>query len=424
MELKNLQLKMALVRPRNLGLLSWLLVHLMQHIMTTPLPKRTFMNETLANIKFALVIGESGMFFLKGLNLEALTVEDVDSSDPAEVIYMYKGLKKAPSRGPVPNRTTLAESILNHEFPWGSTMSWTMIKVALENQPSRFIRGWMMDPSWDLDSQGQAARLFIIFTRDVWLAIGEQFASLELLPDPTSLNEAMKAWSVESVNTLLQDKVTFMASPYGLIGAPPAIYKREVSFSKRRGMYFPPKDTIIDERSAWGGLKRVKGAYLHSYHLFIAASNPEGVADCHRTLDTIFSHLQSLPNWEIKSTAKQYTGPIWTSTSHKVIMVTNPEYYKVKGIRQEDRQHQQPTRPQASAKVVEARLELEHNGRIISGRRCQNKKPAPRRSAKHKAAQKPSGKDKKEAKEASEESDESWSDDEGFEASSEGGHSS
>ena len=203
---------MALVKPPNLGLVSSLLVHLMQHVMTTPRPKHNFMNEMLANVKFALVIGESGMFFLKGLNLETFTVEDVDSSDPTEVMSLYKCLKRAPSKRPMPNRMTLAESAVSNEFPWGSTMSWTMIKVALEGQPTRFVREWMMDPSWDLDSQGQAANLFINFTRDVWLTIGEQFVSHNLVPNPTSLNEAMQAWSVEAMNTLLQGKVTFMAS--------------------------------------------------------------------------------------------------------------------------------------------------------------------------------------------------------------------
>ena len=376
-ELRNVQLKMALVKPPNLGLVSSLLVHLMQHVMTTPLPKHNFMNAILTNVKFALVIGESGMFFLRGLNLETLTVEDVDSSDPTEVMSTYKALKRAPSKRPRPKRMTLAESAVSNEFPWGSTMSWTMIKVALADQPTRFVREWTMDPSWDLDSQGRAASLFINFTRDVWLTIGEQFVPHNLVPNPTSLKEAMQAWSVEAMNTLLQGKVTFMASSYGLKGALPPFYKREVSFSKRRAMFFPPNTTAIDKKSAWGSLKQVEGAYLHSYYHFIAAGSSEAVANCHQTLDTIFSHLQCLPSWGPKSTAK-YTGAIWASTFHKVIIVTNPEYYKVKHIRREATEAHLPTRPQASAKLVEARLELEHNGRIIGRRGRRNNKPATR----------------------------------------------
>jgi hypothetical protein len=369
--------------------------------MTTPPSKHNFMNEMLANVKFALVIGESGMFFLKGLNLETITVEDVDSSDPTEVISTYKGLKRAPSKRPVLKRMTLAESAVSHEFPWGPAVSWTMIKVALENEPTRFVRGWMMDP--DLDSQGQAARLFINFTRDVWLTIGEQFVSHSLVPNPTSLKEAMKAWSVESVNTLLRGKVMFMASSYGLKGALPPFNKREVSFSKRRPMFFPVNKTAMDERSAWGSLREVEGAYLHNYHCFIATSSSGAVANCHEILDTIFSHLQCLPSWAPKSPGK-YAGAIWASTFHKVIMVTNPEFYKMQHIRREATDTHLPTRPQASAKLVEARLELEHNGRIIGHRRRRNNKPATKRAGK-----------RRERKEISKGHNVETSDEEGFE---------
>ena len=175
-------------------------------------------------------------------------------------------------------------------------------------------------------------------------------------------------------------------------------------------MFFQPNTTAIDKKSAWGSLKQVEGAYLHSYHHFIATSGAEAVANCHRTLDTIFSHLQCLPSWEPKSTAK-YTGAIWTSTFHKVIIITNPKYYKVEHIRRETTATHLPTRPQASAKLVEARLELEHNGRIIGRRERRNNKPATRHPRKRRGP-----------KEASEELDKEMSE-EGFETSSTDNHS-
>lgn len=397
-ELKDLQLNVARIKPPNLGLLSALLVYLMQHVMTTPLPKHRFMNNILANVKFALVIGESGMFFLRGLDLETLKVDDVDSSDPEEVKSIYKVLKKAPSKRPVPKRLTLTERALSNEFPWGRAMSWTMIKFALEDSPTRFIREWTMDPSWEVDSQGQAASLFMTFTRDVWLTISEKFVSMNLVPKPTSLEEAMQAWSVEFVNKLLRDKVTFIASSCGLQGALPVFYKRDISFAQRRAMFFPTRETATDKKSVWSFLGTVEGAYLREYHHFVATSNSEAIAVCHQTLDTIFSHLQCLPSWESKSVAK-YTGAIWASTFHKVIIVTNPGYYKVEQVRQEATETHQPTRPQAPARLVEARLELEHNGRVLNRRRRRNNKQEPTHSRKRKEVKEVSKELDKEASE-------------------------
>lgn len=95
----------------------------------------------------------------------------------------------------------------------------------------------------------------------------------------------------------------------------------------------------------------------------------------------------------------KYTGAIWASTFHKVIIVTNPGYYKVEQVRQEATETHQPTRPQAPARLVEARLELEHNGRVLNRRRRRNNKQEPTHSRKRKEVKEVSKELDKEASE-------------------------
>lgn len=361
-ELKNVQLKIAISKPSNLGLLSWLLVFLMQHVMTTPIPTKSFMNDVLMDVNFAGVIGESGMFFLKGLDMETLTVDDIDPLDPPEVKFMYKSLK-ARHKHLVSKRLTPAENGVSSDFPWGRVMSWSMVKILLNDQPTTFVREWAMDINWNLNSEGFAAELFITFTHDVWLSISDSFVSQPLLPRPNTLTEAMQSWSVLSVITLLgENQVNFIPSTHGLKGQLPATLKREDSFAWRRASFFPSRNQPLDKRSAWFVLANTAGGYIHKYHNFTKRSSENTVADCHRMLDAIFSHVQCLPSFQPKSKTVLLSGPIWVSTNNKVVIITNSEYYRLERVQPVTGEIHKLKRIQASALTIEARLMLQNQG--------------------------------------------------------------
>ena len=290
-------------------------------------------------------------------------MEAVASSDPPEVIQMFKSSLQRVPRPMGSNRRIPAETTVSNEFPWGRVMSWTMLKDLLENHPTHFVREWTINPSWNLDSEGQATRLFINFTRDVWLSIAESFVSATLLPDPGTLNEAMYAWSLLSVRTLLgEDKVHFIPSTHALQGQLPPMLRRDASFAQRRAIFFPQKNQLLDSKSAWCVLALTKGGYIHRYHQFIANNSAQAVAKCHETLDSIFSHIQCLPSFQPKSTATKLSGPIWICTNHKVVLITNSEHYRVERVKPVTTEIHRPTRSQASVAIVEARLKLEHQG--------------------------------------------------------------
>ena len=374
-ELKNVQLKVAIAKPSNLGLLSWLLVHLMQHVMTTPMTTKSFMNDVLMDVNFAGVIGESGMFFLKELNVEMLMVDGIDCMDPPEVTYLYKSLN-ARSKHLVSKRLTPAEKAVSSNFPWGRVMSWSMLKTLLSDHPTTFVRQWTMDPMWNLDPQGFAAELFITFTCDVWLSISDSYVSQPILPKPGTLMEAMSSWSVSSVATLLgETRVLFLPSTHGLKGQLPATFKRETSFAKRRASFFPNPNQQIDKRSAWFVLANNAGGYIHKYHNFIARSSDNAMTQCHRILDAIFSHVQCLPSVQPKSGL--LSGPIWVSTNNKVIFITNSEYYRLERVQPVAGEINKLKRIQASARTLEARLRLRNQGipiaQTLRNRRCRQR---------------------------------------------------
>lgn len=64
---------------------------------------------------------------------------------------------------------------------------------------------WTIKDDWDLPPHGYSHQPFIAFTRNIWLAISNNIVSKPLLPDPQTLEDAMKVWSVEAVSNLLGD---------------------------------------------------------------------------------------------------------------------------------------------------------------------------------------------------------------------------
>jgi hypothetical protein len=361
-ELKNVQLKIAISKPPNLGLLSWLLVHLMQHVMTTPIPKKSFMTDVLMDVNFAGVIGHSGLFFLKELNLETLVVDGIEQLDPPQVVTLYKSLNAKPKRA-VEKRMAPAENAVSNDFPWGRIMSWSMLKTLLDDHPTTLVRGWSWDPHWELDFQGNAAELFIAFTNDVWLSISESLVSQALLPQPHTLIEAMESWSVFSINTLLGDRnVQFIPSTHGLKGRLPTTLRQGPSFTQRRASFFPSKEQPLDDKSVWGVFSNTHGAYIHRYHNFLENNANEVVDECHKNLDTIFSHIQCLPSFQPKSKGGKLCGPIWVSANNKVVVITNSKYYRLERVQPVVGEIHKVKRIQTTMATLEARLNLQNHG--------------------------------------------------------------
>ena len=66
---------------------------------------------------------------------------------------------------------------------------------------------------------GYSHELFIAFTRDIWLAIGNSIVRKPLLPDPQTLEDVMRAWSVNALSNFLgEDKTHFLLFTHALKG--------------------------------------------------------------------------------------------------------------------------------------------------------------------------------------------------------------
>jgi hypothetical protein len=331
----------------------------MRHIMVTPRIKYTFLREALRDLRYASVMERFGIFFLHDLRVRdgVLFLKELPEEDSAEVVQLYGSSLKRPqvSKASQPHR--LLQSHETDAYPWGPDPSWTRIQKLLETDPKNFLRKWELAEDWEDPEVFRAELLFIDFTTQLWLSISDHFASSGLLPQPATLKEAMKVWTIsEIINVLGADKCRFLPSSHGLKGNLPPNHSSHQSFSAYRRIFFPDLTVEIPDNSIWKPYTR-SGRYIETYRNYLKEWDEQSVDLLHHDLDRIFSELQWLPIGI--SHEKKAKSSIWASTSGKVNCISNPKFYRIREVGK-DGPHQRAHvfhRPQASKTILERRLD-------------------------------------------------------------------
>jgi len=328
-------------------------LHLIGHVAITPLNKLSYLNAALVDLNFGPTIEHFGMFFLHDLAIDTGTLEGLESEDDGEVARVMKLDQKA--KRTKQNASWIQNSEPNTLFPYGDSPPWETIVNALRDSPEKIIRGWIWDPTWD--GHPQASRLFCQMAVDLWLIVGDKALARDR-PRPTSLEQAMRVWTVTDLQeTLLHSQ--FIASGQGLRGA--RMNQKQLSFRSMVDVFFPLPTKKLNDDSVWKPF--VTKGYIKEFHRLARSLPAEQLEDLLKALRTIFYNLQCLPFAQSCQTqGNRKKGQIWKSAGGWVEMQTNPRFYRVLRIGKKEVKKKTGTRLKASKAVVEARLDQEHRG--------------------------------------------------------------
>ncbi|KAG1785187.1 uncharacterized protein HD556DRAFT_1314452 [Suillus plorans] len=233
---------------------------------------------------------------------------------------MGANVKSRPKPLALQNPTTISD-----DWPIGSQPSWKDVVQMIEEHPQLLMKPWVYNPIWD-PGDIDVGMLFIQFTREFWLQLGETQATNEFMDFITinpricdNLQEAMTCWSLDR------------ACSAGLEGDKPG--RPHLSFVQRRTTFFPDKDSTSPQSSKWK-IYWIDG-YIAHYHRMCSKLPETQLQHLHNRLDILFANLQCLPDAN-KPTAKS-PGSTWTLASGEdsIKIVTNPCFYRIQKLEEE-----------------------------------------------------------------------------------------
>ncbi|KAI6155875.1 hypothetical protein BKA82DRAFT_4349117 [Pisolithus tinctorius] len=256
----------------------------------------------------------------------------------------------------------------------------------------------MQDWKWSAQLSGLApvvGKLFILFTCQLWIQLDVTWLTgSEGKPEPTSLEDAIQSWTLNQTFRTIR-ACEFKACNAEIAGSGGA-GRRQSSFAERVNLFFPgPTAGQPSWRSPWN-VFWTKPGYIWEYRQVMKNRTPLEEFEVLDHLGRIFSVLQTLP--DATKGSEKSPGKTWWVEGEKVVLVTNPKFYKIEGISTE--KEQQQARRQAS-RVVKPRnalqMELlEHAGydellasKALILERQRLKEAQTKKSSKAKNAQKP-----------------------------------
>jgi hypothetical protein len=312
----------------NYGVMSTLFAFLMQSALFTPPFIRPQVKDSLTSLNFGPLANRFGMFFLHDLDMsKELCLPEVAEEDGLNLLgAMGLGLERSRQAA---RQDQLWRGDRNDEeaYPLGANLTWNELKVALSDIPGVIMRQW----SWpgDLDEflhpeqesvEGLAVELFKFFTAQIWAALHASYklGNGSLRRTPNSLEDAMAFWSLDRLHTHLKSYVVIPCN-CPVRGQGPG--QRVPSFEERASLYFI--DAGQDLKKHWAPLARNPG-YIQKYR---GEKNKLEDRDKERldlSLGKMLSYCQCLPNSKLGN-----AGGIWDVKQGKVILLSNPHYYKL-----------------------------------------------------------------------------------------------
>lgn len=380
--IQKYQLRLSRLQPSNLGMLTLILMFMLRSIFTTPKKLPTVLKGFLYEMRYQEIRDRFGMFFIHMLEKESNRIEGLPKRDSEEVkklVFVYqKGRKERVEE----ERDISGER--NEEFPIGDRPSWSELEKAIRSRPVMMMREgvWGEERGVEL----LAIELFMRFSREYWVTIREEFL-VGGYPEVKTLEEALSSWSVEEIESRMRS-VTFEAVRAYWTGL--AKGRLENTFEERLGIFFPPADHRVNEKSSWKILWEY--GYIGRYHVEWKKLGAEGRVRLNVGLKRLLGHVQCLP--AAARCTEGTTGYMWSYNESKdgVKVLTNPKYYRIRGIGKEEK-GKGIGRIMASRKEIELRIRMENEGISMEEleRKEKVRKRNDKRSGRAKNARKPPG---------------------------------
>jgi hypothetical protein len=309
--------------PSNYGVLSGLHAFLMQSVIFTPPRVTSYVRDTLAALNYKQNCDRFGMFFL---DLDETTQADaIPEIRTADVVRELK-LKTFRRRKPLQERLPDDDDL---EYPLGHAPTWKEITSSLQANPTTLIPSWEapLELTRYTDCEPQtpescAAEIFVTFTSHLWILLHPFWRTRpEMTIKPRTLADALQYWSVDFIMEEV-DAVDFRPCHSGQYSAPG---RPTMSFSDRRKMYFP-----VDSK----GLAKIWRCALEPPGYISVYQNQRRrlAPECRDTLDDCLEGLLGMCQCLPDSSRPKSGGCIWSLKQKKIVVLTNPAFYKIKKI--------------------------------------------------------------------------------------------
>jgi hypothetical protein len=315
--------------PANYGVANGLLAFLMQSVIFTPPKVNSYVREALASLNYKRNCDTFGMFFIPMQDPNRpWIIDDLPEIDTTEVVRELKLTVTRP-RKPQPERQE-QEDEDETRYPLGEAPTWKQISGCLQADPTILIPRWeepleierYMDGEPD-SVENHAVEIFITFTCHIWILLNPSWRTRpENRINPETLTAALRCWSVDAILGEVLD-TTFKPCHSGLDGGPG---RPSASFSERRKVYFPDDDPQTLTK-VWKRIGENPG-YIFKYYECRRGLEPESKRLLDECLDELLELCQCLPD----SSRSKSGGWIWKVERKKIVILTNPRFYRLKRI--------------------------------------------------------------------------------------------
>ncbi|KAI5983695.1 hypothetical protein F5J12DRAFT_899536 [Pisolithus orientalis] len=323
------QISLKELEPPNLGILTGIICHMIRCTSTTAIILDFHVRESMALLQ---------------VSRKFRIMTDL------EVLKLMEGkLKRGDGRPAWPRIPPLDEV---EQFPIGSRPTWAKLTRTIQLQPWLIMQDWKW--SAQLSSLGPVVgKLFVLFTCQLWIQLDATWLTgSEGKPEPTSLEEAIQSWTLNQTFRTIR-ACEFKACNAEIAGSGGA-GRRQSSFAERVNLFFPgPTAGQPSRRSPWN-VFWTKPGYIWEYHQVMKNRTPLEEFEVLDHLGRIFSVLQTLP--DATKGSEKSPGKTWQVEGEKVVLVTNPKFYKIEGISTEKEQQQARRR---ASRVVKPRNALQ-----------------------------------------------------------------
>ena len=347
-EIQRTQISIIKKNPPNLGVLTGVLNHMLRSTTSTPKIYDSHVRESLALLEYRNILETAGMFFLQDFDIDSDTcLAEVQQIDDVHVLALMGVNAKAQRDRAVRRRDAWqsTESELE-DYPLGRTPTWTRLKAAISNSPAMIMRPWMWSPRLS-NTQLSVGRLVVMFTRHMWLMLTPEIFK-GIRPHPNSLQEAMKCWTITSIDDTLA-AVAFEACNSGLHDStgvtPGRMGPKSRPFLDRCALFFPDPDAAHKDNTQWSGLWEGDG-YIAEFHRTMKAMDEDQQQLLKQGLCEVFSDLHCLP----ASGAR-----VWTQKNDAIVFTTNPIFYKIDCIGRGGESQKRAPRARRTMKLIKGK---------------------------------------------------------------------
>ncbi|KAG1789583.1 uncharacterized protein HD556DRAFT_1492627, partial [Suillus plorans] len=347
-EIQRTQIRIVKKNPPNLGILTGVLNHMLRSTTSTPIIYDFHIRESLALLEYRNVLETAGMFFVQDFDLSSDTcLEEVQQIDDVHVLALM-GVNAKAQRDRAVARMVAWQSCESEleDYPLGRTPTWARLKAAISGSPALIMREWTWSSRFS-NTQLSVERLVIMFIRQMWLMLTTEVIK-GIVPYPNSLREAMKCWTMTSIDDTLT-AVTFEACNAGLQNntgvTPGRMGPKSRKFADRCSLFFPNPDAAHKGNPQWSVLWEQDG-YIAEFHRMMKIMEEGQRSSLKQGLREVFSDLHCLP----ASGAR-----VWTQKNDSIIFITNPSFYRIDCIGRGGESQRKAPRARRTMKIIKGK---------------------------------------------------------------------